>query len=158
MLKEIIAAFLNNKYTYQEYLNQIISLDQNEPIIDYLLNQDNDNIDLMMITYLPLWLFHRDHFNNLDDYSNIYLSFFNNLKHDKLFDKIESWYIDNEILFVKGNNCYLLINSTNKDINYLLPIDLQNQTLICYNCNDEMLLNKNLLIPEYSFYLFEKKK
>ena len=158
MLKEIIEAFLNNKYTYQEYLNQIISLDQNEPIIDYLLKQDNDNIDLMMITYLPLWLFHQDHFNNLDDDSNLYLSYFNNLKKDKLFDKIEVWYVDNEILVVKNENYYLLINSKNEEINYLLPLDLQKQTVICYNCNDEMLLKENLVIPEYSFYLFEKKK
>jgi len=33
-----------------------------------------------------------------------------------------------------------------------LPPELQEKTVFCYNCNDEMILEKELLLPEFSFY------
>jgi hypothetical protein len=54
------------------------------------------------------------------------------------------------------NNIYILINHSQDEISFHLPKEIANQSMFCFNCNDDLLLKNNLDIPEYSFYALKK--
>ena len=64
---------------------------------------------------------------------------------------------DNYISIFKKHDYLLVINASNNDKYIDLPTEYTNCTLYCSNCNEEINVKDNLLVPSKTFYIIEKE-
>ena len=58
-------------------------------------------------------------------------------------------------IFERGN-IIIIFNITDADIKINLPKCMQNKTLYCINCGDEIEIEDSIELYPYGFYIFEK--
>ena len=101
-----------------------------------------------MNALLILWFIkHQDFTFNQ---SNLYINFIKDIVSEITKPNILSY--NDDTIITKADNFYFIINHSNYELNIKLPSDIQNKTLYCYNCNDDINLKSSISLPEFSFY------
>lgn len=152
-LELLVNGFINSQLSMNDYIKRIkkTSIDQN-----FLINYKETNLmDQRMNALLIIWMYHSAIFKEIDYTNNPYLSYIYELTSD--IDQVDINYINLETNYLVANinNFYFIINHNNHEINIELPNELKNQKVFCYNCNDDMNLKEQILLPEFSFYVLE---
>lgn len=152
-LNILTEGIVNSKITLSEYIKRVKNIKVTK---DFLLNYNKtDLMDQRMNALLILYFFNAKIFNEVDESSNPYLKYIKELTIDISNYEITFLYEEENFLIIKQDNFYFIINHNNFEIEKKLPNELQNKTIFCYNCNDDLQLEKSIILPEFSFYALE---
>lgn len=157
-LSELMNDFVEKKISIEEYISKIESFKINNDSLfnDFLKNYNKTNkMDQRMNALLILWFYKNNHFSEYPE-ENPYLSYIYDLVQDIDNPVLNIYTIENDYLLCSVNQFYFIINHNKKEVEINLPDELKNQTVYCYNCNDEMDLEDTIFLPEFSFYALEK--
>lgn len=158
-LKNIMNQFITGTIDISEFLKNSNVLTQEETLEIYDI-KETTFMDKRMHGIILLWLL-KYQFIHLDGQeNNPYLSYLYDLIDDEMVTSVKFLSIKATTLIAKvttnKNNIYILINHSQDEISFHLPKEIANQSMFCFNCNDDLLLKNNLDIPEYSFYALKK--
>lgn len=158
-LSNIINLFVNSNISLNEYIDNLIRIDINNlDLFNSYLESFNSTsmMDEHMNALIILWLLKKDSFNIKDDTTNEYLLYINEITEEIEDDKTSIILCENNYLIAKIGECYFIINHNNHTSKIMLPDQLQNTTVYCFNCNDDMKLKEKITLPEFSFYAIIK--
>ena len=155
IIEKLIEDFINLKIDLIDYLLKLDHLEiiNKDEFQNFIINYKNTTkMDEKMNALLILWFYKYELFKYIKDDSNPYLSYINDLTKDIKNMDLEFLEVGKHNLITRIDNFYFIINHNTREINLILPPELQEKTVFCYNCNDEMVLEKELILPEFSFY------
>lgn len=118
------------------------------------------NPDMVMLTYLYLWLFpsRLTQQAQLTGADNMYLTFIKSVidSYPDDFNKpLEVLKINMMYQIYKRGNIIIIFNTTDVDITFDVPSVLKDGTFYCINCGDEINIKDRLELYPYGFYLIE---
>lgn len=158
-LEKLMDQFIKDDIYVNEFLKQINVLTKEEIAYIYSIKETTD-MDKKMHGILLVWLLKHQLIDLNQCENNPYLSYLHDLLDDETIVSVKFLTIQPTLLVAKimtsENQIYLFMNHSKKDISFHLPKEIANQTVFCLNCNDDMFLENDLDIPEYSFYAFKK--
>lgn len=158
-LQEIINNFITNIYDIDEYIKQVNILNQ-EDVNEVYTILDTTSLDQRMHAILILWLLKYRMIGLNTKTDSPYLSYLKELIDGEILQSVKFLSISSHTLIARvitnKSHIYILINNSNDEITFTIPKEIANQTIFCFNCNDEMKLGLSLDIPEYSFYALKK--
>jgi hypothetical protein len=156
-LNNLMNDFIEKKISMNNYISKIESfeINNNDNFNNFLLNyQETNKMDERMNALLILWFYKNKHFvNNLS--CNPYLSYIYDLTQDIINPTLNIITLENDYLICKVNQFYFVINHNKKEVEIDLPEELKNKSVFCFNCNDDMILEETITLPEFSFYALE---
>ncbi len=148
---KLINDFIDNKYDLLTFKDQLSLIND---FSELSKKQDFKDIDKAIHAYL-LILFNKYELLNLtlesDNECYLYLQDITENIETSNFNII---YEDTIKLIVNVDNLYFLINNSNTITTFDVPYNIQNKTVFCINCNDDMKLKTTIKLPDYSFYAF----
>ena len=154
-IEKLIEDFVNLKIDLIDYLLKLehLEITNKGEFQNFIINyKETTKMDEKMNALLILWFCKYELFKDIQYDSNPYLLYINDLTKDIKHIDLEFLEVGKHNLITKIDNFYFIINHNTREINMTLPPELQEKTVFCYNCNDEMILEKELLLPEFSFY------
>lgn len=158
-LEKLMNQFIKDDIYVDEFLKQINVLTKEEIAYIYSIKETTD-MDKKMHGIFLVWLLKHQLIDLNQCENNPYLSYLHDLLDDETIVSVKFLTIQPTLLVAKiitsENQIYLFMNHSKKDISFHLPKEITNQTVFCLNCNDDMFLENDLDIPEYSFYAFKK--
>lgn len=154
-IEKLIEDFVNLKIDLIDYLLKLehLEITNKGEFQNFIINyKETTKMDEKMNALLILWFCKYELFKDIQYDSNPYLLYINDLTKDIKHIDLEFLEVGKHNLITKIDNFYFIINHNTREINMTLPPELQEKTVFCYNCNDEMILEKELFLPEFSFY------
>ncbi len=155
VIQNLLEDFVNLKIDLIDYLLKIEHLEINDKTAfqNFIINyKETTKMDEKMNALLILWFCKHELFKDLKKNNNPYLNYLNDLTRNIKNMYVEFLEVGKHNLVTRIDTFYFIINQNNKDITIILPPELQDKVVFCYNCNDEMALKKELTLPEFSFY------
>ena len=125
--------------------------------IYYMEPKEDEN---SLIVEVLLWCFVNSPIKDLKETNNSFYKFLMSLVESNssfYLDEIKWIFNDNYISIFKKHDYLLVINASNNDKYINLPTEYTNCTLYCSNCNEEINVKDNLLVPSKTFYIIEKE-
>lgn len=158
-LSDLVDSFINQKINLKTYIDLVenLKITNKQSLQDFFYKFKTDHdIDKSMNALLILWLLNYDYLKDLKNDSNIYISYFVELASNINSSSLEIVFLADFLLVARLDELYFIINHDSHENEIDLPNVLQYASVYCYNCNDNMNLNDKLLLPEFSFYVFQK--
>ena len=157
-LVNIVDEYVNDKLNYLDFVNLVKNV--NSSFLNDIVNiSQTSEIDQRMIAIVTIYLFNYSIFD-LNNGSNIYISFIKDFVEDSIITGFETYQITNDHLIgrlkTSDKDFIIILNPSKNEIDITLPGDIANKTYYCFNCNDEIDLEVLVDMPEYSFYILRE--
>lgn len=161
-LDKLIHDYFNRNISIKLFYNRLLDIHNDVNIENFINNFIDSNLSedqIMFMFNITLLIYNSNndklYLKNLD---NPYLIFIKNdlndyLDNNKVFNVID---IDDFHLTAKLDNIYLILNGKDTDQEIIVPVDIQNKTVYCINCGDEIDLEESVELYPDGFYLIEK--